>query len=54
MRLGLIFQDIKDWQGGFNYYCSLITSLEYLNESEDFNYIIFTNKKNSIFLKKIF
>lgn len=52
MRLGLIFQDIKNWQGGFNYYCSLITSLKYLNESKDFNYIIFTNKKNSIFLKK--
>jgi glycosyltransferase involved in cell wall biosynthesis len=52
MRLGLIFQDIKNWQGGFNYYCSLITSLKYLNSSEDFSYVIFTNKKNSTFLEK--
>ena len=52
MRLGLIFQDIKNWQGGFNYYCSLITSLKYLNVNEDFNYTIFTNKKKSIFLEK--
>jgi len=42
--LGLIFQEIDDWQGGFNYYCSLISSLKYINnKNKKFNFIIFTS-----------
>jgi len=39
--LAIIFQEIKNWNGGFNYYCSLITILKFINFDKNFNYIIF-------------
>jgi len=50
--LAIIFQEIKNWNGGFNYYCSLITILKLINFDKNFKYIIFIGKKNTIFLKK--
>ena len=50
--LAIIFQEIKNWNGGFNYYCSLITILKFINFDKNFKYIIFTGRKNAIFLKK--
>ena len=49
--LAIIFQEIKNWQGGFNYYCSLISILKFIKFDKSFKYIIFTSKENAFFLK---
>ena len=54
INLGIIFQDIKNWQGGYNYFCSLISSFKYLENKKNFKFLVFTSKKNSfIFNQKL-
>ena len=50
IRLGIVFQNIDNWQGGFNYYCSLISSLKYIKNKKKFEYIIFSSKKYFYFV----
>lgn len=53
IRLGIVFQNIDNWQGGFNYYCSLISSLKYIKNKKKFEYIIFSSKKYFYFFKSL-
>ena len=46
INLGIIFQDIKNWQGGYNYFFSLISSFKYLENKKNFKFLVFTSKKN--------
>ncbi len=45
IKLGIIFPNIKEWQGGINYFISLISVLK-LIKNKDFDYKIFSSKYN--------
>ena len=52
IKLGIIFPNIKEWQGGTNYFLSLISVLKLIKKN-DFDYKIFSSKGNKKNLKGI-
>ncbi len=52
INLGIIFPNINDWDGGLNYFKTLITALALIKD-KNFNYKIFSSSQNKNFLENI-